>query len=156
MTEFRLTVDGLKELTEKLDSAPKAISEAKRQLFEDAAPLMKRAVDTAVGGVGKVQSWQQARVGSKGGYAAVSPKAKTFTEINGKGKRYAVGYVTNSIDSGHKFPPPSGKAGYRPRIRSCRMRVEGRHFYRRARQELPQIAEQAAKRLTDALREHFR
>ena len=155
--DVRLDASELDKFAAKLKTAPDVIAEAKRKAFAEAAPMMKRAVDTAIGGSGKVQSWQQDRVGSKGGYAAVSPKPKTYTEVNGKGKRYAVGQVTNAIDSGHRFRPPSGRDRYyRPRILSGRQRVEGRHFYKRAQAQIPQIAERALGTLEDALQAHFK
>ena len=156
MTEIQLKADGFDSLTRKLEKSPKVIAEAKRQAFAEAAPQMKRIVDVAIGGTGKVQSWQEQYVGSAGGYAAVRPLAKTFTEVNGKGKRYAVGHVTNAVNSGHNFPTPSGKnARYRPRIRSGRQKVAGRYFYQMAQDQVPQIAEKVLRRVEETLQEHF-
>lgn len=156
MQSFQIDASALAKLRKKLDRAPNVIEEARREAMESAAPLMKSAVDRAIGGTGKVQSWQGQFVGSKGGYAAVRPLAKTFTEVNGKGKRYAVGQVTNAINSGHRFPSPSGKdQSYRPRIRSARQNVPGKRFYQQAQESLPQIAEQVLGKMETALHEHF-
>lgn len=156
MIEASIDAKDLDRLVEKLAKSPKIIQEAKRQAFEEAAPRLKQAVDTAIGGTGKVQSWQGQYVGSKGGYAAVRPKAKTFTKVNGRGKRYAVGLVTNAINSGHRFPSPSGKdKRYRPRIRSGRQSVPGRQFYQQAELQVPEIAQAAAQKVVDTLREHL-
>lgn len=156
MIEVSIDQKDLDRLVETLAKSPQIIQQAKRQAFEEAAPKLKQAVDTAIGGSGKVQSWQAQYVGSKGGYAAVRPKGKTFTEVNGRGKRYAVGQVTNAIDSGHRFPSPSGKdKHYRPRIESGRQSVPGKAFYQSAEAQLPAIAQAAAEQVVAALMKHL-
>lgn len=156
MIEASIDSRDIDRLVEKLTKSLNIIREAKRKAFEEAAPQLKQAVDTAIGGTGKVRSWQAQYVGSKGGFAAVRPKAKTFTEINGRGKRYAVGAVTNAIDSGHRFPAPSGRdKHYRPRIKSGRQSVAGRQFYQQAEAQVPEIAQLAAQKVVDALVEHL-
>lgn len=156
MIEANIRSEDLDKLLKKLEGSPDIIRNAKRQAFEEAAPKLKRAVDSAIGGTGKVQRWQGQFVGSKGGFAAVRPLAKTFTEPNGRGKRYAVGAVTNAINSGHKFPSPSGKdKRYRPRIRSGRQSVPGRKFYQQAEAQVPAIAQAAAQQVVAALKDHL-
>lgn len=152
--EVKVDSSALTALTERLELAPKVMKEAKRQAFEAAAPKLKAAVQAEIGGTGKVKSWQEGYVGSKGGYAAARPKAETWTERTKKtGKRYAVGYVTNAINSGHRFPSPSGRKGYRPDIRSGAMRVRGREFYQRAQAKAEDVAREAAKQILNALKE---
>lgn len=154
--EVKIDAEALAKFEKKLRGSSKVMAEAKRRAFRDAAPKLKQAVDSAIGGSGKVASWQADDVGSLGGYAAVRPKAKTFTPVNRRGKRYAVGHVTNAIDQGHKFPTPSGKdPNYRPRIESTHMKVPGRQFYKAAEAEVPEIAKAAAQQVVDELREHF-
>lgn len=155
MIEAKINAADLERLIKKLEQAPGIIREAKRQAFAEAAPKLKGLVDTAIGGHGKVQRWQGQYVGSGGGYAAVRPLAETFTEVNGRGKRYAVGHVTNAIDSGHRFPSPSGRPGYRPRIASGRQRVPGRAFYAIAQDHTPQIAQETAEQVVQRLIEHL-
>ena len=156
MIEANIQSEDLDKLLKKLECSPDIIRNAKRQAFEAAAPKLKRAVDSAIGGTGKVQRWQGQFVGSKGGFAAVRPLAKTFTGLNGRGKRYAVGAVTNAINSGHKFPSPSGKdKRYRPRIRSGRQNVPGRKFYQQAEAQVPLIAQAAAQQVVAALKDHL-
>lgn len=156
MIETSIDARDLDRLVEKLSKSPEIIREAKRKAFEEAAPQLKQAVTVAIGGTGKVQSWQEQYVGSRGGYAAVRPKAKTFTEQNGRGKRYAVGYVTNAINSGHAFPSTSGRNNrYRPRIKSGRQNVPGRGFYQAAEARVPEIAQAAAQKVVDALIAHL-
>lgn len=152
MIEAGIDTRQLDKLVEQLRKSPKVIRRAKQQAFEMAAPKLKQAVDTEIGGTGKVRSWQAPHVGSKGGYAVVRPKAKTYTETK---KRYAVGYVTNAINSGHRFPSPTGKnKRYRARIKSGRMKVAGKHFYEAAQAQVPQIAQEAAQQVLAALIDH--
>ena len=110
MIETQIDDQELDKLLEKLRKSPSLFREARRRAMAMAAPEMKRELDRLIGGEGKVRSWQGQFVGSKGGYAAVRPLAKTYTEPTKKlGNRYAVGYVTNAINSGHAFPGTNGK-----------------------------------------------
>lgn len=153
MIEANLDVSELNRLVKKLETAPEILENAKRQAFEQAAPKMKQLLDAEIGGTGKVRSWQDSYVGSKGGYAAVRPKAKAYTD---KSKRYAVGYVTNAINSGHGFPTPSGKnPRYVPRIQSRRQNVPGRQFYEAAQSKLPDLVRETAEQVVDALVRHL-
>ena len=152
MIEGNLDAHELDRLISRLKKSPEILREAKRDAFQAAAPRLKQAVDQAIGGTGKVRGWQESHVGSKGGYAAVRPKANTYTAMNKRGKRYAVGAVTNAIDSGHKFPSPSGRnKRYKARIRVRGMKVEGRHFYQAAADRVPEIARKAAQQVEDRL-----
>lgn len=156
MIEVQIERQELDRLIKRLSESPDVIQEAKREAFEAASAKMKEEVDRGIGGTGKVKSWQEQYVGSLGGYAAVRPKAKTFTEVNGQGKEYAVGYVTNAINSGHRFPTPSGRdPRYEPRIKSGRMNVPGKKFYQEAEKKLPQIAQEAVDQVAETLINHL-
>ena len=67
------------------------------------------------------------------------PKAKTWTETNRSGKRYAVGYVTNAITSGHRTP----SGGY----------VPGKGFYADANAGARAIVERAIERFEGRIKE---
>lgn len=156
MLEVQIDRSELDRLVEKLERYPKVLGQAKRQVFEDAAPKLLSAVRTEIGGSGKVQRWQDAYVGSKGGYAAVRPKAETYIKTKGKQtgarrgpKEYAVGYVTNAINNGHKFPFTT--LGYRSRAG----KVSGKQFYQRAQEQAETVAQEAARQIVDALTEHL-
>lgn len=156
MIEARIDHSELTRLAEKLSKSPKVLKEAKRQAFQAAAPRLKSALDAQIGGTGEVQGWQGAYVGSKGGYAAARPMAGTYTEATKKkGHKYAVGYVTNAINSGHRFPPPSGRKYYKPKIRSGAMTVPGKHFYQRAQAQADKVAQETVQQVVDALIEHL-
>lgn len=149
--DVSVDASAISDLIKRMEKSPTVIQEAKRQAFEAAAPKLKAAVDRAIGGSGKVRSWQEARVGSGGGYAAVSPKAKTFAKNKrGQETRYKVGYVTGAISYGHRTP--RNKAGYR----TSSKRVEGRYFYESVDEdEVERIAEEAAKQIVQALIDHL-
>lgn len=157
MLETKLDTRELDGLIKKLEQAPEVIKTAKRKAFETAAPRLRQLVASEIGGTGKVQRWQQAYVGSGGGYAAVRPKANTWAEDNrGRMTRYQVGAVTNAINAGHRFPSPSGKAKrYRPRVKSGRQSVPGKHFYEAAQRKVPEVAQEAAQQVADRLINHL-
>lgn len=156
MQKARIDHSELDQLVEKLTKAPRVLKEAKREAFETAAPRLLSAVQYEIGGSGKVRSWQEKYVGSKGGYAAARPKKETWTEATKKkGNRYAVGYVTNAINNGHRFPAPSGRAGYKPKILNGGMTVPGKHFYQRAQAQAGQVAQDAADQIVQALIDHL-
>lgn len=155
--EAKLDTHELEKLAQRLAQSPQILREAKREAFKDAAPKMERDVTEQLGSSRKVYRWQEAHVGSKGGYAAVRPKARTYAEDDkGRKTRYQVGYVTGAINSGHRVPSPSGRnKRYKPRIKSAAQQVPGKHFYQAAQANLPGIAQDAAEQVVHALMEHL-
>ena len=108
----------------------KALGRMGKQALQD--------VKQNIGGSGKVSGWQEPHMGSGGGYVAVRAKAKTY-QTTKNGKRYAVGYVTNSIEGGHRTggQRPGPKAdGYRYRPRYKKAAVPGRWFYDIVRRQM--------------------
>lgn len=154
--EVNIDASEVKRLAELLEQSPTVIETAKKDAIAAAAPKLKAAVDQAIGGSGKVRSWQGKSIGSKGLYAAVRPKKETWTEkTKKKGHQYAVGYVTNAINSGHRFPTPSGRKYYKPKIRSGAMTVKGRKFYQQAQAQTGQIAQEAAEQIVQTVMDHL-
>ena len=149
MQEAKIDRSELERLVEKLERSPRVLAQAKRQAMETAAPKLLSMVRTEIGGSGKVRRWQEAYVGSRGGYAAVRPMADTYTEATKSGKRYAVGHVTNAINSGHKYP--STRMGYRSRAGT----VPGKQFYQRAQAQAETVAREAAEQIVQALTDHL-
>lgn len=156
MQEAHIDHSQLERLVERLEQSPQVLKEAKRQAFQAAAPKLKAAVQAEIGGSGKVRSWQEAFVGPKGGYAAARPRANTYVEIKGRQKgfrappkKYAVGYITNAINSGHRSPRNS--AGFRTSGRT----VPGKQFYQRAQASAEQVAQEAAGQIVQALTDHL-
>lgn len=150
MQEAHIDHSELDRLVGRLTKAPQVLKEAKRQAFEAAASKLKALVQTEIGGTGRVKRWQEGYVGTKGGYAAARPKAETFAEDHqGHPTKYAVGYVTNAINSGHRFP--SSRQGYRSRTGT----IPGKQFYQRAQTQAEQVAQETAEQIVQALIDHL-
>ena len=133
---------------EHWDGLLKRFPQAKRQLLARLGPEMLARVRREIGGMGKVAGWQEIYRGSGGGYVAVRPKRDTWQTTKG-GRRYAVGYVTNAIEGGHRVASHRGAGGYRSRIHVAA--VPGRWFYDAVRQELPDMAEADIRALTELI-----
>lgn len=143
MYEARIDHSELTRLAERFAQAPQVLKEAKRQAFEAAAPKLKAVVDREIGGTGKVKSWQEAHVGSKGFYAAVRPKANIWAKATKKERHvYAVGYVTNAINTGHLSP-------------RARKPIAGRHFYQHAQIQAEQVVQEVAEQISQTLITHL-
>lgn len=153
---MKVDASALGSLLNRLEQAPEALREAKLQAMEAAAPKLKATVDLEIGGSGKVRSWQGSYVGSRGGYAAVRPEKDTFIETKGKQKmfragpkKYVVGYVTNAINRGHRWP--RNQWGFR----TTTAQVPGKEFYQRAQAQVEQVAQEAGEQVIRALVEHL-
>lgn len=133
MQEVKLFEDRLNELLPKL-------REVRREALAMAGDEMLGAVRRRIGGSGRVQRWQEKYLGSGGGYTAVRAKGKTYDE-NG----YALGYVTNSLESGHKQQP----GRYVPAIQRklTRDRVPGKYMYALSAPDVERAAQEAALRI---------
>ena len=163
MLEAKLDAQALNKLLAKLEKAPEVFTRARSSAFDAAAPKLKRALDAQITATigdshGKVRSWQEQVVGSRGGYAAVRPKKDAYTAPTKKmGRRYAVGYVTNAITSGHRFPGQSVR-GKGQRARADKLttgRVSGRYFYDRAQSSVSAIAQATVEQVMDTLTKHL-
>ena len=96
---------------------------------------------------GRVERWQQLRMGSGGGYIAVSPVSDEAVQVTRGGKNTTSKDVTRYLERGHGIRPPSGRAGrYVPRVRSGRTYVPGRMFYSWAAANAEKLALKAADR----------
>lgn len=124
---------------DKLDSALKKILDeapaARRELHERIAARVQSEVAAQVdaSGIhddgGKIKGWQEGRVGSGGGYAAVSA-------VSNESGPSSPGAITYYLNSGHKIRPP-GKTR-RSRVKVAY--VNGRHFYQAASERAEAIA----------------
>ena len=146
--DTREMVDFGRTLSDLLGELP----EMRRELHEKRAELAKKEGDAAISSSGlndsgsDIQRWQVKHVGSGGGYAAV--RAASEKEGGGTGPNSA-GAITNYLENGHNIRSPSGRTGYRPRIRVAY--VNGYHFYQTARSSL----EAKAIRLAEQFVEKF-
>ena len=129
--------DLIEEFPEVKLEALKAAGEA--ALEEVRSQIDRRVQDSH----GRVKRWQNMRVGSKGGYVAISATDETAA-VSPTGTRTARD-VTQYIDQGHAIRKPSGTAKrYVPKIRSGRTYVPARQFYSWARMNAAKIATEAA------------
>lgn len=152
LIEVNIDASEVKRLADLLEQAPAVIEAAKKDAIAAAAPKMKAIVDEEIGGSGRVRGWQGQYVGSRGLYAAVRPKAKTYAEAHGlqtyaqkAPKRYAVGYITNAINSGHRAR--GDQFGYQS--------IPGEQFYQRASARLGQVATEVANNISETVVSHL-
>ena len=143
-------VSGLDLLREDFQKLAGELPEMRREIHEELAGQMRGEVEEALArkagsSTGKVAGWQEGYVGTKGGYAAVRPRAKTSY------RGYAVGQITNAIENGHAIRRPSGRwKGYRARVK--KRYVLGLHFYREVQGgKLEKLAIDAANRMADRI-----
>lgn len=140
--------DGLDRLLSRWDALQREFPAMKRELLETLGRQMLTQIQGKIPGTGTVRSWQERYIGSQNGYVAVRPKAKTYKTTPG-GKKYAVGYVTNAIEGGHKHrrPSQSPKEGYKYRARINVPAVPGLHFYASVRSQLYGLGEEQLRTL---------
>lgn len=124
-------------LAERFDASAQAFPEIRRAVLEKAGQELRRSVRRGVSGSGvKVRYWQELHMGSGGGYSAVRPRAKESY------RGYAVGYITNAINSGHKTRGGGG-------------RVPGQYFYQRAEPDAVRLVNAARDEITRRLAEQL-
>ena len=142
----------LKQLAADFEGLLRELPEERRAMYEEIGEALLGRVRSNIGGSGRVAGWQGAFVGSRGGYVAIRPKAKTYDGSGGK-RRYAVGYVTNAIENGHR----QQKGRYIPALgrRAVQERVTGKGFYAETRRESEEIAYEAAERFVQRLKERL-
>lgn len=140
---IQIDSQSLEQLDAHLAQAVRQAPEVKKEVLTGLGEQLLSQVQNNIEGGGKVKRWQHTHLGSGGGYVAVHPVEKK-KDAYGR----AVGAVTNAIESGHRIPPPRGKAKrYRPRIDKAR--VPGKGMYART---VPQrAAEDAARQLGQQL-----
>lgn len=136
-------MDDLETIARQLEGSVPRLREVRRRCLEEAGEEALAAVQGKIGGSGKVQDWQTVYLGSRGGYAAVRARAGTYTDTGRT--LYAVGYVTNAIENGHRVRPASGTAKRSRPSRASMSFVPGRHMYLTT--PVGQIAQRAAERI---------
>lgn len=135
------TVDttSLDRLVESWDALVQRFPQEKRSALAAMGDELLQQVRGEIGGTGKVAGWQAPHMGSGSGYVAVRAKANTY-QVTKSGKRYAVGYITNAFEGGHKIRKPQGGKGYRPRIKVAA--VPGRWSYDAVRRQLAGMSQE--------------
>lgn len=135
------TVDttSLERLVESWDALVQRFPREKRAALEAMGTELLRQVRGEIGGTGKVAGWQVPHMGSGGGYVAVRAKENTY-QVTKSGKRYAVGYITNAFEGGHKIRKHQGGKGYRSRVNVAA--VSGRWSYDAVRRQLAGMSQE--------------
>ena len=135
---------GFDRITQSWDNLIKRFQSEKREKLREVGQKALGEVGRNIGGTGKVSGWQAPHMGSGGGYVAVRARAKTY-QTTKSGKRYAVGYITNAIEGGHRTggPRPGPKAAgyrYQPRLRVSA--VPGLWFYDTVRRQADSLTQE--------------
>ena len=134
----------LTRLDAKLADAVEQAKKIRRDALAGVGDELLAEVHQKIGGTGKVQRWQHTHLGTGGGYVAVHPVERETDEYG-----WAVGAVTNAIESGHRFPTIRKAERYRPRIKHGKTKVAGKAMYRTTNPE--QTAQTAAAELESRL-----
>ena len=129
----------LDRLVESWDALVQRFPQQKRAALATLGAELLQRVRSEIGGTGKVAGWQAPHMGSGGGYVAVRAKANTY-QTTKSGKRYAVGYVTNAFEGGHKIRKHQGGKGYRSRVNVAA--VPGRWAYDAVRRQLAGMSQE--------------
>lgn len=137
-------LEGLDRIRRSWDALLQRFPEEKRRALSQVGQALLQQVRGQIGGTGKVAGWQNVHLGSGGGYVAVRARAKTY-QTTKSGKRYAVGYITNAIEGGHRTggPRPGPKAAgyrYQPRLRVSA--VPGLWFYDTVRRQADSLTQE--------------
>lgn len=140
----------LKDFEKQLDDLVKQMPQKRRELHETVAKRAQEEVRAQIraklnDGEGHVQGWQQASVGSGGGYGKVKPE-------KGKTGRDSPGAITNYLENGHPTRKPVKKQKQRSnwankRTARSKAYVNGRGFYREARKRVQAILNEEAEKL---------
>lgn len=139
-----IELSGFDQLEKSWDTLLKQFPQERKAVLEKLGQQILEKVQREIGGTGKVAGWQAPHVGSGGGYVAVRAKANTY-QTTKNGHKYAVGYITNAIEGGHKTagsrPGPKSER-YRYRGRNMVPAVPGRWFYDAVRQDLDGVTQE--------------
>lgn len=147
-----VSIKGMDDLDKDLKAILKDAPDMRRRLHEDIARNLKTEVDAQIGSSGindshgTVKGWQEERVGSGGGYAAISA-------VSGQTGANSPGAITNYLESGHKTRQPTGSAKRRRRSQAKKAYVDGFHFYQSAGVRAENIAIASAEKFADELKQ---
>ena len=131
------------------DAKRTALSEAgKAALKEVLSQINQRVTDPR----GRVHRWQDMKLGSRGGYVAVTANDEETVQLTKAGKKTTSRDVTRYLERGHAARGPSGRdKRYSERISSSRLIVgesrfviQGRQFYSWAKLHAGDLGREAA------------
>lgn len=158
MIEVKIDCVELQKLIKKCEGFPEVFTDARREAIDIAGKNLKEQLDKAIGGTGRVAGWQEVKYGSRGGYVAVRPRRGDVESPEGKDTPYAIGYVTNAINSGHKTRGHRGKFNrvFKGEFKKGADKVPGKHFYEDTKAEkLDKAIENALKQIEDAINRYL-
>ena len=144
---------GFDKLEQSWTSLLKTFPAEKRKVLQEIGAELLQQVRREIGGEGKVAGWQETHMGSGGGYVAVRARANTY-QTTKSGKRYAVGYITNAIEGGHRTAgrhSGTKSKGYRYRPRNKVAAVPGKWFYADVRERLDALTQDDLRKLMQTI-----
>lgn len=146
-------IKGLDSVIKTLDTLPEVIRKARIEVLEAEAEPLLTLVQQGIGrgprhagdNHAHVADVQGTFMGSGKGYLAVRAKKETWIEQHnrrtGKTTKYAAGYVTNSLENGHK----TSGGGH----------VGGKYMYANARPAAEEASRRLKEKIENAVKEHF-
>lgn len=113
----------------KLESFPGAKKAALFQTGQAVKALLDSQISTRLNDPrGRVRRWQAVRIGSGGGYVAISPINDTVRVSRSTSNGYTAKDITRYLERGHKIRSPSGRwKRYVPRVNK-RLDSNGKHY----------------------------
>lgn len=155
----RLDKSRLQRFSQYWDDLFKVVPEARRQAAEamgDAvlAELNRQISVSIHDSNGHIQDLQGVRIGSHGGYAAVSPRKGTVEDRTNRGQPVTAKQLTSWLDRGHATRRPAGKTWTFRKMRGqsiTKNYVHGGRFYSEAQSKATEIAIRAADKVLSAI-----
>ena len=141
-------LSGLDKLDREFKHILEELPEARRGLHEEIGAAVLQNVRSEIDSSGlkdshgNIKGWQESRVGSRGGYAAVSAVRGTGSG----GSDDSPGAITNYLEHGHKIRPAGSS-----KSRATKPYVDGYHFYKEANFEADVTALEAAEKYADKI-----
>lgn len=154
----KLDREALKKFNQYWEDLYAVVPEARAEAAAEMGRAVKQELDAQIhasalqpDAKGHVSSWQTVRMGSKGGYAAISPQASA-TSSTWRGRPVTTRQITKWLDRGHGVRKPaagsaamwsrSGKAGLN--LRTGTRFVTARQFYSATKAKAVNVAKRAA------------
>lgn len=169
-------VKGLEKLWDYHADVINAIPEARRIALEAAGEKLKEEVNRQIDlrlpnhdRRGRVKSWQEVTMGSRGGYVKVSPRDETVAESAQhwfrSTEKYSAHDITFWLEHGHKMVLPkrnrygtvtwSDSDNAVENASTGELIVKGRMFYSWAWMAAPKLAKEAAEAVLEQLSDEF-
>lgn len=150
-----IDTSGLSELRRTFQQARQSIPQLQREAHERLGQVVQRTVRGNIStslndSHGKIASWQDVFVGSRGGYVAVRA-------TDSPAGRNGAGAVTNYLENGHvkrkRRTYIKNQARYIKiiRARAGNNWVEGRHFYQKSKSSLQREVQREAENILNQL-----